>query len=99
MEVASSVPHTSGHNNGDNMASLLPSKWLGVTLAAAGAVSMAHAQTATDDSGYRSAQDFRIFQSAGGGEEERPTVMGRLEWLKARYGKTLPADFSRRMAG
>jgi photosystem II stability/assembly factor-like uncharacterized protein len=80
------------------MTSRFPKKWLGVILATAGAASLAHAQTATDDSGYRSAQNFKIFQSAGGGEEERPTVLGRLEWLKARYGKTLPADFSRRMA-
>ncbi|TFW33625.1 WD40/YVTN/BNR-like repeat-containing protein [Massilia horti] len=72
--------------------------WLGATLALAGAISVAQAQTATDDSGYRSAQDFRVFQAAGSGEEDRPTVMGRLEWLKARYGATLPPDFSRRMA-
>jgi photosystem II stability/assembly factor-like uncharacterized protein len=72
--------------------------WLGVLFATAGAIAMAQAQTATDDSGYRSAQNFRAFQAAGGGEEERPAVMGRLEWLKARYGETLPSDFSRRMA-
>jgi hypothetical protein len=80
------------------MTSFFPSKWLGVILTTAGVVSIAQAQSTLDDSGYRSAQDFRAFQSAGGGEEERPTVLGRLEWLKARYGKTLPADFSRRMA-
>lgn len=80
------------------MASLIPRKWLGAILTTAGVASIAHAQTATDDSGYRSAQDFRAFQQAGSGEEDRPTVLGRLEWLKARYGATLPADFSRRMA-
>jgi hypothetical protein len=72
--------------------------WLGALFAAAGAMSVAQAQTATDDSGYRSAQTFRTFQAAGGGEEERPTVMGRLEWQKARFGAVLPADFSQRMA-
>jgi photosystem II stability/assembly factor-like uncharacterized protein len=72
--------------------------WLGIVLAAACAVPLAQAQTATDDSGYRSAQNFRTFQAAGAGEEDRPTVMGRLEWLKARFGESLPADFSRRMA-
>ncbi|MBI3349666.1 MAG: hypothetical protein HY020_20955 [Burkholderiales bacterium] len=56
----------------------------------------AQAQFATDDSGYTSAQTFRSFQAAGGGEEDRPTIFGRLEWQKARYG-TLPADFSQRM--
>ena len=71
--------------------------WLGGLFAAAGAMSLTQAQTATDDSGYRSTQTFRSFQAAGGGEEDRPTVMGRLEWLKARYGATRPADFSRRM--
>jgi photosystem II stability/assembly factor-like uncharacterized protein len=70
---------------------------LGVLCATAGFISVAGAQTATDDSGYRSTQDFRSFQAAGGGEEDRPTVIGRLEWQKARYG-ALPADFSRRMA-
>jgi photosystem II stability/assembly factor-like uncharacterized protein len=72
--------------------------WLGALLATAGVISTAGAQTTLDDSGYRSAQDFRAFHAAGGGEEERPTVMGRLEWQKARYGATLPADFSQRMA-
>jgi photosystem II stability/assembly factor-like uncharacterized protein len=71
--------------------------WLGGLFAAAGTMSLAQAQTATDDSGYRSAQTFRSFQTSGEGEEDRPTVMGRLEWLKARYGATVPADFSRRM--
>ena len=80
------------------MASLLPSKWFAVIIAAAGAASLAQAQTPTYDSGYRSTQTFRSFQNAGGDEEARPTVMGRLEWLKARYGASLPADFSRRMA-
>lgn len=80
------------------MASLLPSKWFAVIIAAAGVASLAQAQTPTDDSGYRSTQTFRSFQNAGGDEEARPTVMGRLEWLKARYGASLPADFSRRMA-
>lgn len=74
--------------------------WLGVLVATAGMISVAGAQSASDDSGYRSAQDFRQFQAAaaGGGEEQRPTVMGRLEWQKARYGAALPADFSQRMA-
>jgi photosystem II stability/assembly factor-like uncharacterized protein len=72
--------------------------WLGALFAAAGAISVAQAQSPTDDSGYRSAQNFRTFQAAGGGEEEHPTVMGRLEWQKARFGATLPADFSQRMA-
>ena len=72
--------------------------WLGALVATASVFSAASAQTATDDSGYRSAQNFRVFQSAGGGEEERPTVMGRLEWQKARYGASLPPDFSQRMA-
>lgn len=72
--------------------------WLGGLCAAAGTMSLVQAQTATDDSGYRSTQTFRSFQAAGGGEEDRPTVMGRLEWLKARYGATRPADFSRRIA-
>jgi photosystem II stability/assembly factor-like uncharacterized protein len=74
--------------------------WLGILVATAGMISVAGAQSASDDSGYRSAQDFRQFQaaSAGGGEEQRPTVMGRLEWQKARYGAALPADFSQRMA-
>jgi photosystem II stability/assembly factor-like uncharacterized protein len=80
------------------MALLRAVGWLGAMFAAAGAISAAQAQTATDDSGYRSAQDFRAFRSAGSGEEDRPTVLGRLEWLKARYGATLPPDFSRRMA-
>lgn len=82
------------------MALIRTTNWLGVLLAAAGALSVpaTQAQTATDDSGYRSAQDFRTFQAAGGGEEDRPTVMGRLEWQKARYGATVPADFSQRMA-
>ncbi|TFV93869.1 hypothetical protein E4K72_19185 [Oxalobacteraceae bacterium OM1] len=70
---------------------------LGIVLAAASVCTLASAQSATDDSGYRSSQTFRSFWSAGHGEEDRPTVIGRLEWLKARYG-TLPADFSRRMA-
>lgn len=69
---------------------------LGVFCLAAGTMALAGAQSATDDSGYRSAQDFRSFQAAGGGEEQHPTVMGRLEWQKARYG-ALPADFSQRM--
>ncbi|TFW33626.1 WD40/YVTN/BNR-like repeat-containing protein [Massilia horti] len=71
--------------------------WLGATLALAGAISVAQAQTETDDSGYRSAQDFRTFQAAGEDEEDRPSVIGRLEWMKARYGATLPPDLSRRM--
>jgi photosystem II stability/assembly factor-like uncharacterized protein len=79
------------------MASICSVKWLVALAAAAGAVSAAHAQTPVDDSGYRSKQDFRSFRAAGNGEEDRPTVLGRLEWLKARYG-TLPPDFSRRMA-
>ena len=62
---------------------------LGGVCAAAGTVTLAQAQTALDDSGYRSTQTFRSFQAAGGDEEARPTVMGRLEWLKARYGATL----------
>ena len=72
--------------------------WLGALFATAGVISTAGAQTALDDSGYRSAQDFRAFRAAGGGEENRPTVMGRLEWQKARYGATMPGDFSQRMA-
>lgn len=72
--------------------------WFGALVAAAGVISVAQAQTATDDSGYRSAQDCRAFQAAGGGEEQHPTVMGRLERQKARFGATLPADFSQRMA-
>ena len=78
------------------MASSCSAKWLLALTAAAGAVSAAQAQTALDDSGYRSTQNFQSFQAAGSGEEDRPTVLGRLEWLKARYG-ILPADFSRRM--
>jgi photosystem II stability/assembly factor-like uncharacterized protein len=77
---------------------LRAASWLGVVLAAGSAISVAQAQSTTDDSGYKSAQDFRSFQAAGEGEEDRPTVMGRLEWLKARYGATRPEDFSRRMA-
>jgi len=69
---------------------------LGALVASAALFSSAYAQTATDDSGYRSAQTFRQFQAAGGGEEDRPAVIGRLEWLKARYG-AVPADFSRRV--
>ena len=52
-------------------------------VAACGWIAPATAQRALDDSGYRSAQDFRAFQAAGSGEEDRPTVMGRLEWLSA----------------
>jgi photosystem II stability/assembly factor-like uncharacterized protein len=77
---------------------LRAASWLGVVLATGSAISVAQAQSTTDDSGYKSAQDFRSFQAAGEGEEDRPTVMGRLEWLKARYGATRPEDFSRRMA-
>ncbi|WLI88107.1 hypothetical protein Q4S45_15335 [Massilia sp. R2A-15] len=69
---------------------------LGALCFAAGTMALAGAQTATDDSGYRSAQDFRMFQAAGGGEEQHPTVIGRLEWQKARFG-TLPSDFGQRM--
>ncbi|MGZ5199140.1 MAG: WD40/YVTN/BNR-like repeat-containing protein [Telluria sp.] len=80
------------------MALLRAVGWLGAIVAAASAISVAQAQSTTDDSGYRSAQDYRSFSTAGEGEEDRPTVLGRLEWLKARYGEKLPADFSRRMA-
>jgi photosystem II stability/assembly factor-like uncharacterized protein len=80
------------------MAQLKLTTWLAAILAAAGATSTVHAQSTLDDSGYRSAQTFRAFQKAGGGEEDRPTVIGRLEWLKARYGATRPADFSQRVA-
>jgi photosystem II stability/assembly factor-like uncharacterized protein len=69
-----------------------------LTICAVAAAPIAAAQTATDDSGYRSAQDFKKFHAAGSGEEDRPTVLGRLEWQKARYGATLPPDFSRRVA-
>jgi photosystem II stability/assembly factor-like uncharacterized protein len=79
------------------MALLRAVVWFGA-LAAASAISVAQAQSTTDDSGYRSAQDYRQFSAAGQGEEDRPTVLGRLEWLKARYGETLPAGFSQRMA-
>lgn len=67
-------------------------------LTAIGMLSAAAAQTAASDSTYTSAQNFKAFQAAGNGEENRPTVQGRLEWQKARFGATLPADFSRRMA-
>ncbi len=70
---------------------------IGTLIAMTAAVSNAYAQTATDDSGYQSAQTFQQFQAAGGGQENRPTVQGRLEWQKARYG-ALPADFSKRVA-
>src|SRR6476469_7593430 len=93
---------TAGHHNqhayGDSMASLRLTSWVAAVLAAASATSMVHAQNSLDDSGYRSAQNFRAFQQAGGGEEDRPTVIGRLEWLKARYGATRPADLSQRVA-
>jgi photosystem II stability/assembly factor-like uncharacterized protein len=58
---------------------------------------MAYAQSATDDSGYRSTQTFRSFQAWPGEEEDKPVILGRLEWLKARFGATMPADFSQRM--
>jgi photosystem II stability/assembly factor-like uncharacterized protein len=80
------------------MALLRAAVWLGALVATAGAISVAQAQSTTDDSGYRSAQDYRSFSTGGEGEEDRPTVLGRLEWLKARYGEKLPSDFSRRMA-
>jgi photosystem II stability/assembly factor-like uncharacterized protein len=70
---------------------------LGAFCAVAGTVSLAHAQTATDDSGYRSKQTFRTFQAWPGDDEDKPTILGRLEWLKARFGETVPADFSQRM--
>ena len=70
---------------------------LATLVALAGMIANAYAQSATDDSGYRSAQNFRQFHAAGQGEESRPTVQGRLEWQKARYG-ALPADLSRRVA-
>src|SRR4051812_19392776 len=73
-------------------------KRLGAFCAAAGIASIAIAQTATDDSGYRSNQTFRSYQASGTDEESHPTVKGRLEWLKARYGAVLPADLSRRVA-
>jgi photosystem II stability/assembly factor-like uncharacterized protein len=69
---------------------------LAALLVAAGIVSPASAQSTTDDSNYRSAQTFRDFHAAGGGEEDRPTILGRLEWQKARYG-AIPSDFSQRM--
>ena len=62
------------------------------------AASGANAQPAPPDSGYVSAQTFRGFRAAGGGEEDRPTVFGRLEWIKARYG-VIPADFSQNILG
>lgn len=31
------------------------------------------------ETGYTSSQDLRSFLAAGGGEENRPTVLGRLE--------------------
>lgn len=80
------------------MAWLRTASWLGAFCAMAGTVSLAHAQSATDDSGYRSTQTFRSYQAWPGDDEDKPTVLGRLEWLKARYGATRPADFSRRMA-
>jgi photosystem II stability/assembly factor-like uncharacterized protein len=80
------------------MALLRAAAWLGAIVATAGAISVAQAQSTTDDSGYRSAQDYRSFSSAPGDDEDKPAIMGRLEWLKARYGQTLPSDFSRRMA-
>ncbi|GAB3453393.1 hypothetical protein GCM10027321_03480 [Massilia terrae] len=80
------------------MALIRAAGWLGAMFAAASVFSVAHAQSTTDDSGYKSKQDYMSFSAAGQGEEDRPTVMGRLEWLKARYGESLPADFSRRMA-
>jgi photosystem II stability/assembly factor-like uncharacterized protein len=58
---------------------------------------MAYAQSATDESGYSSKFTFRSFQAAGFDEESRPMVLGRMEWVKARLGEKLPADFSQRM--
>ena len=51
---------------------------------------------ASSETGYTSSQNLRSFLAAGGGEENRPTVLGRLEWTKARFG-TIPADFSQKM--
>ena len=51
---------------------------------------------APNETGYTSSQNLRSFLATGGGEESRPTVLGRLEWTKARFG-TIPADFSQKM--
>lgn len=81
---------------GTNMTLARTAGHLGAVVAALSFVCVAHAQSATDDSGYTSAQTFRGFQAAGGGGENRPTVFGRLEWLKARFG-TIPENFSQQM--
>ena len=65
-------------------------------LAVMGGIQSGHAQPAPNESGYTSSQNLRGFLAAGGGEESRPAVIGRLEWTKARYG-AIPADFSQRM--
>lgn len=66
-------------------------------LALIGSITSLHAQTlsppAPNESGYTSNQNLRSFLAAGSGEEDRPTVTGRMEWTKARYG-VIPADFS-----
>lgn len=69
---------------------------LAALVASLGIANLAAAQPAPNDSGYKSSQTFRSFRAAGGGEEGRPTILGRLEWQKARYG-VLPEDFSQRM--
>ncbi len=71
---------------------------LAALLIAVGLVSPVVASAAQADSGYVSTQTFRQFQAAGGGEENRPVIQGYVEWQKARFGATLPADYSRRMA-
>lgn len=72
--------------------------WLAALSATLGFLSPAGAQTSPYDSGYVSAQTGASFMAAGGGEEDRPTVQGRLEWQKARFGAVLPGDYSRRVA-
>jgi photosystem II stability/assembly factor-like uncharacterized protein len=65
------------------------------------ALSQAFTQTvsaqAPSDSAITSAVDFKTFSSVPGGEEDKPSIRGRLEWTRARFSDAKPKDYSARV--
>ncbi len=57
-------------------------------------VSIAYAQSRSD-AALQSPINFKVFEQGPGGEEGRPSVRGRLEWLRARFSDAKPTEYAK----